>query len=289
MRDRVWLESGELLAGFEKTAAVSVVIPCYRADKTIERALASVANQTCKPVEVIVVDDASGDTTRYRLHKLVEKYGSDWLKIHFLSENCGPASARNFGWEQATQPFIAFLDADDSWHRDKIILQFSFMKQHPQISISGHSCGGVSILARKLPRNFQVTNYTLKKLLFRNCLQTPTVMLKSELVLRFPMGSRFGEDYYLWLALLKVGYQAVVIDLPLTTIHKAVYGASGQSAELWQMEKGELKALKAAFNRGSISSMQFGIATVWSLFKYVRRVLLSCLRLSRPFLGLGVQ
>ncbi len=287
MRDRVWFESSELLSGVEENAPVSVVIPCYQAAATIDRAIASVAAQSLKPVEVVVVDDASPDATRDQLCKLVEKYGSDWLKVHLLADNCGPASARNYGWERATQPFVAFLDADDSWHRDKIALQLAFMRQSPEISICGHSCGEVSNLIRKLPKKFQVTNCTLQELLFRNRLQTTsTVMLKRDLVMHFPETSRYSEDYYLWLALLQIGYEAVFIDLSLTTRYKPAFGASGLSAELWQMEKGELKALIAAWNRGSVSFWRFGVATACSLLKYARRVLLSSPRiLSISWLG----
>ena len=280
MRQREWLSLAELLSGQSYTTAeVSVIIPCYQAAATIGRALASVVTQSSRPLEVIIVDDASDAETHKVLCGLVEKYGAEWLKVYSLTNNCGPASARNYGWERATQPFVAFLDADDSWHRDKIALQIAFMRQNPEISICGHSCGGVSSLIRKLPKKFQVTNCTLKELLFRNRLQTTsTVMLKRDLVMRFPETSRYSEDYYLWLALLKIGYEAVFIDLSLTTRHKPAFGASGLSAELWQMEKGELKALKAAFNRGSVSSVRFGVAAAWSILKYLRRVSLSYLR-----------
>ena len=278
MLKKEWLVSADLLSGLlakNGSAEVSVVIPCFAAAATIGRALASVEAQTCKPFEVIVVDDASPDATRNQLQELVEKYGSDWLKVHFLAENCGPALARNYGWERATQPFVAFLDADDSWHRDKIALQLAFMLQNPEIFISGHSCGGVTNLVRKLPQKFKVAPYTLRQLLFCNRLQTPTVMLKREIILHFPAGIRFAEDYYLWLALVKIGYQVASIDLELAAIHKPAFGFSGQSAALWQMEKGELKAIRAAFNRGSVSSVQYATAVGWSLLKYIRRVLLS--------------
>ncbi|MCK5915181.1 MAG: glycosyltransferase family 2 protein, partial [Deltaproteobacteria bacterium] len=200
MRRREWLSRVELLSNQSyTTAGVSVIIPCYQAGSTVGRALASVAAQSVKPFEVIIVDDASTDATRNRLQELVEKYKPDWLKVYFLTENCGPASARNYGWELATQPFVAFLDADDSWHRDKIALQLAFMRQNSEISFCGHSCGEISSLIRKLPKKFQVTNCTLKELLFRNRLQTTsTVMLKRDLVVRFPKTSRYSEDYYLW-------------------------------------------------------------------------------------------
>lgn len=252
-----------------------MIIPCYQAGATVGRALASVAAQSVKPFEVIIVDDASTDETRKRLQELVEKYSSDWLKVYFLAENCGPASARNYGWERATQPFVAFLDADDSWHRDKIALQLAVMQRYPDIDLSAHGCGGLATLAGRVPKQFQVQVYTLRQLLFRNRLRTPTVMLKRELVLRFPQGMRFSEDYYLWLALLKTGSKAAFFDLPLAVVHKPAFGVTGQSAALWRMETGELKALQAAWRRGSISLLILGTALSWSLLKFCRRLLVS--------------
>ena len=278
MRKREWLASVELLAGQSDIAAVSVIIPCYQAAATIGRALASVAAQSSKPIEVIIVDDASDTETREILRGLEEKYGGDWLKLYFLAENCGPASARNYGWERATQPFVSFLDADDSWHRDKIALQLSFMQYFSEIDISAHNCGVILTLIRRLPRRFQVSPYTLRQLIFRNRLRTPTVMLKREVVLHFPEGLRFSEDYHLWLSLLKTGSRAAFLDLPLTVIHKPAFGASGLSAELWRMEIGELKALKTAWNRSSVSLSLFVASAAWSILKYARRVLLSRLR-----------
>ena len=59
-------------------APVSVVIPCYQCAAVIERAVNSVANQTCRPVELILVEDASGDGTLKIIHRLKEIHG-DWV------------------------------------------------------------------------------------------------------------------------------------------------------------------------------------------------------------------
>ena len=275
MFKREWLVRAELLVSQNDAAAVSVIIPCYQSAVTIERALASVAAQTCKPKEVIVVDDASDFVTREILLKLADKYGPDWLKIYFLDENCGPAAARNYGWERATQSFVAFLDADDSWHSDKIALQLAFMQRYSDVDISAHNCGDIVSFAGRLPKQFQVSSYTLQQLIFRNRFRTPTVMLKREAVLHFPESLRFSEDYFLWLALLKTGSRAAFLNLPLAVIHKPAFGVDGQSAALWLMEFGELKALGAAWRRGSVSVVVFIVALSWSLFRFMRRLLLT--------------
>jgi len=119
-------------------ASVSVVIPCYCCKNTIERAVKSVAEQTLRPAELIIVDDASNDGTLEFLFEIKRKYGNDWIKIIPRQENRGPGATRNVGWDIATQPFIAFLDADDAWHPHKIEIQLKYMQEHPAIDITGH-------------------------------------------------------------------------------------------------------------------------------------------------------
>ena len=118
--------------------SVSVVVPCYRCARTVERAVASVAAQTALPMEVILVDDASSDGTREALLALRERHAPGWIKLVLLDKNVGAASARNAGWEQGAGQFIAFLDADDSWHPRKLELQYAFMASHPHVAVSGH-------------------------------------------------------------------------------------------------------------------------------------------------------
>ena len=96
------------MKGEIKLAPVSAVIPCYQAVKHLERAVDSVMNQTVRPSELILVDDASPDNgeTRYLIENLAEKINSEkagvLVKVIFLSANKGPGGARNAGWEKAS-------------------------------------------------------------------------------------------------------------------------------------------------------------------------------------------
>src|SRR5688572_19076100 len=89
-------------------APVSVVVPCYRCGGSIGRAVASVLAQSARPAELIVVDDASDDASPQAIAAL----GAGVRAVR-LARNQGPAAARNAGWAAATQPYLAFLDADD--------------------------------------------------------------------------------------------------------------------------------------------------------------------------------
>lgn len=259
----------------EKIAPVSVIIPCYRAATTIARALASVAAQRRRPCEVIVVDDGSDDDTLEILSQLVKEYGPHWLKVFSLKKNRGPATARNYGWERATQPLIAFLDADDAWHPDKLVVQCAFMEKHPEITLCGHRCSTPETLAPRIPLQVRFFECTLIGLLYSNSLKTQSVMLRRGITSRFPEGWRYAEDYNLWLSVVGAGGRAAVLDLALTAMHKPAFGAGGLSAALWCMERGELDSLLAVWRQRQIPFSIFVGAMVWSLLKFIRRLWLT--------------
>src|SRR5262244_3231712 len=91
---------------------ISVVIPAYNAAAFIAEALESVRAQTRAAAEVIVVDNGSTDASP----RLAEAAGACVLRL----ERPGVSRARNVGIRAATQPWIAFLDADDLWQPDKL-------------------------------------------------------------------------------------------------------------------------------------------------------------------------
>jgi len=85
------------------TTSVSVVIPCFRCVRTLERAVASVAGQTVLPLEVILVDDGSGDETRSLMVQLQGRYKPDWIRLVLQDTNAGAASARNAGCHPSSE------------------------------------------------------------------------------------------------------------------------------------------------------------------------------------------
>ena len=108
---------------------ISVVIPTYNRYEVLQRALNSVFAQTHPPYEIIVIDDGSTDTT--------QQIAQDFPNIkYFHQENRGVSSARNLGIEKSTQNWVAFLDSDDEWHKDKLKEQTLFHEENPDILMS---------------------------------------------------------------------------------------------------------------------------------------------------------
>ena len=101
----------------KNTDLVSVVIPAYNAESTLDETLRSVRTQTHQSLEIIVVDDGSSDATS----AIAERHAAVDARVQLLKQdNAGVAVARNTGWQHATSDYIAFVDADDLWAPTKI-------------------------------------------------------------------------------------------------------------------------------------------------------------------------
>jgi glycosyltransferase involved in cell wall biosynthesis len=103
---------------------VSVIIPTYNRAATVPRAIDSVLAQTLNDLEVIVIDDGSSDDTG---RILSERYG-DRIR-YYNQQNQGASAARNRGIEEARGEWIAFLDSDDIWEKDKLEWQFRALQR----------------------------------------------------------------------------------------------------------------------------------------------------------------
>jgi glycosyltransferase involved in cell wall biosynthesis len=108
-----------------KEPRVSVIIPTHNHGRFLGEALDSVLSQTFRDFEVLVVDDGSTDETR----ALVASYGPR-VRYRFQPHG-GVASARNVGLRETSAPYIAFLDADDTWAPEKLDLQVAYLDAHP--------------------------------------------------------------------------------------------------------------------------------------------------------------
>ncbi len=260
----------------ESLAPVSVVMPCYRCSLTIGRAFASIVQQTVKPAEVILVDDASGDDTWVVLTKLATDYPG-WVRLIQLETNRGAASARNAGWAAARQPLIAFLDADDAWHPEKIEIQYSYMKCHPDVALCGHQHKVLTRTDVKLDWSLkQGSEKSIRKwqLLLKNRFITPSVMLRSNIQHRFFEGRRHMEDRLLWLEILFDGAKIVQLEVELAATYKMPYGMAGLSSNLWLMARSDIDNYRVLHAKGRLSLLSVYALMVFSVLKFMRRLAL---------------
>lgn len=258
---------------------VSVVIPCFRCAGTIERAVSSAVNQSHPPLEVILVDDASDDSTPAILDGLSERYAGRGLRVIRLPANAGPSVARNVGWNVARGDLVAFLDADDLWHGEKLARQVVFMQAHPEIALCAHEAG--ILAADALPpadaKMHGSKKIAARDLLFSNRFITPSVVVRRALPLRFRHGRRHMEDHLLWMEIALAGYEIAKLDAVLAWTFKPAFGASGLSAAMWKMEQSELDNYRLLWRAGYLPLIAMLSLCAYSLLKFARRLLiLSC-------------
>ena len=181
---------------------VSVIIPTYNRAFLLDRAIDSVLRQTVQCSELIIVDDGSTDHTHEILRDLFNSAGVS-CRV-YSQENAGPAAARNLGVRKSEFPFVAFLDSDDHWHKQKLEKQYQYLASNPEYHIS-HT--REKWLRRGLHLNQKKKHIPRDGDIFDHCLQLcavgmSTVMMKKALfdeVGVFDESLRCCEDYDLWL------------------------------------------------------------------------------------------
>lgn len=256
---------------------ISVVIPMFNSENTIITCINSVLNQTYKgKIEIVVVNDGSKDNSQTIVEEIIKNNVSD-MDIHLINkENGGVSSARNEGLKVAKGEYIAFLDSDDEWLTDKTEMQLDIFLQNPEIGFVG------GLINKPDENENKIIEIPLSKLIFKNYFQPSTVMLKKEIVDKigfFDETQKYAEEgnYFMRIA---NNYKCVLFNTQLVLYGqgKIGFGISGLSANLKEMEKGELRNLTFAYNQSYISCFTYSISVVFSIIKYLRRVLIVKLR-----------
>lgn len=188
----------------QATPTVSVIIPTFNSAPLTEAAVRSVLAQTYRDLEVIVVDDASTDSSGPKLESLATL--DPRVRVYRLEWNVGAAGARNHGLGLATGRFVAFLDGDDLWDADKLTRQLAFMaEQGAAFSFTGLrviSAKGVEVdRIERVPARMIYTD-----LLKNTAIACSTVVLDRQMLgeIRFP-DMRTRQDSALWYSLLRGG------------------------------------------------------------------------------------
>lgn len=198
--------------------SISVVIPTYNRQGTVERAIGSVLGQTFQDLEIIVVDDGSSDETIACVQGITDPR----LRLVKFSVNRGPAEARNAGVEAARGTFIAFLDSDDVWLPEKLERQAAFMAEaEPSV---GATCTGFSIWRSTGKQSSRTPSASSDwfRILLDGCLVSPgtTLMVRRnafQKVGNFDAGLRRLEDWD-WLLRYLDHYQLGVVPHILAEI-----------------------------------------------------------------------
>jgi teichuronic acid biosynthesis glycosyltransferase TuaG len=185
---------------------ISIITPAYNAFY-IEETIQSVLKQTYTNWEMIVVDDNSKDDTVERVKK--HQNTDERIMLMPLEQNVGPAEARNIALRAAKGNFVAFLDSDDMWGKEKLEKQLRFMLQNNH-AFTFHGYNVVSEDGKNIVGTIQVPEKINYRQYLRNtiigCL---SVMIDIEKTGKIQMPLiRSSHDMALWLDVLKRGYEA---------------------------------------------------------------------------------
>ncbi len=246
----------------------SVIIPVYNAGKTVARAIESVLAQSLPAHEIIVVDDASTDDT----FDIVSGRFSDKVQIIQKITNAGGSVARNTGMNAAAGDYIAFLDADDIWHKDKLALLGTILESNRGIRLFYHPYTREDLSRKKLPENIVVYKLPFVKLLPANIIATSCAVISNDKDFRFEPTMRYTEDYDLW---LRIGYKHKIyfIDIPLTQIFRPFTSRGGVSENKWKMRRGEMRAYRRLVKLNPLFVLLLPFLLFSSLAKHLYKII----------------
>jgi glycosyltransferase involved in cell wall biosynthesis len=209
------------------SAHVSIILPTYNSEKFIHRSIKSVLNQTYKNWELIIVDDASTDSTK----EIIKNYEKEYKKIRsiLLEENSGgPAKPFNIGIRNSDSKFIAFLESDDEWLPEKLEKQIEVFEKITNVGLV--SCFAFRIFpngTKKLYKTpylglFERTKWKIfwEKL---GIISPSTVIIKREIVEKigfFDEKIKAGADLDFYLRCIKE-FDFYFIDEPLVNYYES--------------------------------------------------------------------
>lgn len=217
---------------------VSVIMPCYDMEGFIADSIESVLNQSFTDLELLIVDDASNDMTLdvvryYCMH-------DDRVKLTVKNQHTGIADTRNQAISKAQGRYLAFLDADDIWHPDKLEKQLAFMQQN-DVAFSYSAYELIDEEGQPLLKTIATAgNLSHDEYLRNTIIGCSTVVLDTKKVGEVSVPDfRTSEDTATWLMLLKQGFKAYAMDEALVSYRIRRQSASSNkfkaSYDLWKV------------------------------------------------------
>lgn len=250
---------------------ITVVIPFYNRITFLESALKCISCQSVCPKRVIVIDDCSIHFEE--LNRLVSLEYPYELIILRNEINSGVSSSRNIGTTNSNTKYVAFLDEDDIWHPEKLRFQYTLMERNGFAFTSTlHHDKEIDHSGIDLDK-IQLQKLTFNGVLFRNRINTSSVMIRKDLYLKYKFNPtfRYSEDYELWLRILK-NHEVYLIPVPLT-IRRNDRHHNGLSSRLYKMYSHEIRAIDLAVESRFLKL----ISKTFTTIKFIKRLLINIL------------
>jgi len=228
---------------------VSVILPVYNGEKTIEATVSSVLDQTYGNIEIIIADDASSDNTLDKCRSLA---GSD-NRIRIISNqaNMGALGTRLKAAKTAIGEWIAFIDSDDLWHSEKLEKQIG-LRDDTGCDLVYTASAFIDGDGNKYKWIMHVPEKVgYRKLLKQNIISNSSVLVRKDVFIRYSSPcekiNNMHEDFACWLSMLRDGMTACGVNEPLITYRISKRSKSGNKMSAYTMNMNTYRYLGLGF------------------------------------------
>lgn len=212
---------------------ISIITTAYNSEKYIAETIRSILKQTYPKFELIIIDDCSTDNT----YPILEEFQKQDQRIKLIKNDCNrkQAFSRNKAINLAGGKYIAFIDADDIAHPDRLKTQLEFMELNPNIDVCGSYYSLFNANGIKFKQKPPITHAEIEcqMRLFGNCIAFPSTFIKTSVIKKFMFNESMegnAEDYELWIRMLDK--QIVFWNIPKYLLYYRVHSSQASQTNL---------------------------------------------------------
>ena len=182
----------------EKKIKIDIILPNFNSSDSIKETIKSIIDQTFKNWKLIIVDDCSDKKTKTILKKFLK---NKKIKIFWLKKNKGAGYCRNYAIKKSKSPYLAFIDSDDIWKKDKLETQLRFMENNNYL----FTYTNYETFGKKIKFISPAKEYDFKKFINDTSICTSTMIIKRNILKNIEFtNSEICEDYFFKCKILKI-------------------------------------------------------------------------------------
>ena len=218
----------------EKKIKIDIILPNFNSSDSIKETIKSIIDQTFKNWKLIIVDDCSDKKTKTILKKFSK---NKKIKIFWLKRNKGAGYCRNYAIKKSKSPYLAFIDSDDIWKKDKLETQLRFMENNNYL----FTYTNYETFGKKIRFITPAKEYDFKKFINDTSICTSTMIVKRNILKNIEFtNSEICEDYFFKCKILKI-CNAYCLDDFLTKYRIRKNSLQGSSLKnfywIWKINK----------------------------------------------------
>ena len=174
----------------QKKIKVDIILPNFNSSDYIRETIKSIIGQTFTNWKLIIVDDCSDKKTKTILQKFSK---NKKIKIFWLKKNKGAGFCRNLAIKKSNSPYLAFIDSDDIWKKDKLETQLRFMENNNYL----FTYTNYETFGKRTKFIFPAKEYNFKKFVNDTSICTSTMIIKRNILKNIEFtNSKICEDYF---------------------------------------------------------------------------------------------